>query len=363
MTERLPPFGDEELKELLENAKELAFLHVPKTGGTYVAHKLLGAPNEIPRPDEQTQEWKDAHIDHYFKNMTGYVPPKAAPVPQKFVHYLEDQYEKHNIKIHLLKHYFGILGTPKGLPVFAAVRNPFDWLVSLYASNFRGFLSDVHRDPPDRAVTLEEFIEAFIKSGRLSQKRFLTTKQHWFGGHRTGAERSMTAPPWGGDRGTRTFATAGGVVCAVGRWGGDRGTRTFATDKDCLSLSPLYQLFQERDTPQVAFVLRQEFLDDALRKMLYYLTRCDENYKYVRDSRVNVSKRGDVYIQRMPRGDGPAGEDYRELFSDSARKMVEQYYGWELDLLGYDFEKGVLDDNPILDFRNAKWPSTAKEST
>jgi len=319
MTERLPPFDDEELKELLGNTKELAFLHVPKTGGTYVARELV-----------------------------------------KFC-------KRRDIEVHLLRHYFGILQAPENVHVFATVRNPFDWLVSLYASGYRekewrkerrlrneqsfrthwqhfaDFDEAYYTAPvPQKFVhtyttfptMLEEFIEWFIEQRNMPVKRFLTTRQHW--------------PP--------EYAPLGGDSNRWKRVIKDNN-RSFAIEKSCISLSPLYQLFQERDTPQVAFILRQDQLDDALHKIFYYLTRCDKRYEYVQADRANVSMRRSGFLT------GVNSEDYRDVFSDAAREMVEEHYGWELDLLGYDFEKGVLDDNPILDFRNAKWPSTAKEST
>ncbi len=330
MTDRLPPYSDEELKELLGNAKDLAFLHVAKTGGTYAAHQLLGNPahNYVVLRHTQPARGRAKRTEE-----------------ERWIHYLDDQYAKHNLKIHLLKHYFGTLTPPEGALVFATVRNPFDWIVSLYASNYRGLTSGVVRDlndrlsPPehrvDASVTLEEFIESFIKLGRTPQKRFAVTGAYW-------PPRDLSSIP-ASLRHNADWLTA------------LRDNNAFyAEEKSCLSLSPLYQLFKERDASQVAFVLRQEMLDAALEKVIYYFVRCGGDFNYVRGIDTNVSNRTNINNTHKN------AEDYKDIFCAASREMVEEHYGWELDLLGYDFEKGVLDDNPILDFRNAKWPSEAE---
>lgn len=146
---------------LISHHHAFAFIHVPKTGGSSIAHAL----------------WSYAdHVDHYWANRC------LARIGIRVNHYAPVRLRKfrpHTAAAELRRNLPA--GMFERLFTFAFVRNPWDLLVSYYH-----FLSDAQGHPDhashrrrraSRLPDFEAYVRYEIRRGKVSQARMVTDRR------------------------------------------------------------------------------------------------------------------------------------------------------------------------------------------
>ena len=271
-------------EEALRAARDYTwhFIHVQKTGGTYLNHAIQASSMGVQSPPNWVGLGHSA------------LTPQELPRPNKMWYAASESKPAKK----------DLLNNPKNQCI-TVVRNPFSLLSSWYRSNFAEVRENLGVD------SFSEFIKAYCCRWPHSELKkdsaipgmtdFISTAYY------------ESAPSWLSES---TFK------------------KTFSqTRLKPWSDNLFFQLYEYRGgfVPLLAF--RQEKLSEATKIFLeIHGVELKESLHGVKIER-NVTSQSNF--------------DYRRLYTDKTREMVEQKCAFELHSFGYNFD-GPIDDYPII---------------
>ena len=254
-----------------------AYIHIPKTGGTYVKSTLTINDNFIP-------------VDELFPPV-GKLRPGANDVMPSTV-----------------KKFSGLLNRYLADPecfIFSTVRNPFDLLVTYWYSGFQ--------TSPNRGNLV-----SFVDIGEKEWKEMLSRQVARIYKNKKGKSRASR---------TVTFPEFLDEFISMS----DKCNSEYFQhyQSSCL----YYQLLDKKGDLMTDYVLRQENLTEDLKSFCAH-----HGLQQLGPHQVHKGVQGPPFdINRMRHSRSKDDLDYRKFYDNDSRKKVEKHFKDDLDMFGYSF--------------------------